>query len=128
MKIPQAVVVRPMRVDDKYLPYCKDLNRIIRRWAISGKTSRSPNFAGTTYTYSDDNVVLIYKDSDYGNDHYEIGISCEVWDDLPPDINPYFVMENGLIYVYHFQDSPDRQVLLQHIPGSWYKIIQKKYD
>lgn len=126
MNIPQAVIgIKPLRVNDEYLPYCKELNQIIRRWAMSGTASRKQSFAGTIYTYEDDNVTFVYQDSDYGNDHYQLAISCDVWNSLPPDINPGAVIENGRIYVYHFQDSPDRQVLLHHIPGSWYDSIQK---
>lgn len=106
MNIPEAVTgLRPLRVDDEYLPYCKELNQIIRRWALSGTASKRPNFAGTIYTYADDDITFVYQDSDFGNDHYMI--------------------ENSKSLVYHFQDSPDRQVLLYHTPGPWYDSIQK---
>lgn len=71
---------------------------------MSGAASKSRNFAGTIYTYTDDNVTFVYQNSDFGNDHYRLEISGDV--------------------VYHFQDSPDRQILLRHVPGSWYDSIQ----
>ena len=94
---------------------------------MHGKSYVNRNFAGTIYTSQDKRFTLTYKDSAYGNDHYMVEVSSNVWDDIPTGVNPMLIGENGWNLVFHFQDSPDRQLLLSHIPGSWFDILCSAY-
>jgi len=126
MKSPKTVsMFNTMHIADKdELDYCHFLNDIIRRLAVNmGIASVSPKFSGTNYVFKGNGLRCTYNDSDYGNDRYHLEISSDVWNDVPDDINYETVFDEGYNLVYSFQDSPDRQVLLQHIPGTWISFI-----
>lgn len=112
--------------DEEELKYCHFLNDIIRYLSIKkGESSVSPKFSGTNYVYTGNGLRCTYNDSDYGNDRYHLEISADIWNDVPDDINYETVFDEGYNLVYSFQDSPDRQVLLQHIPGTWINFLLK---
>ena len=114
------------KIDDSCKEYCDQLNHFIRMVAINkGTSSVQPNFIGDVHEFRNDQLILTYKDSAYGNDHYLVWVHASFWNDLPQGVSPSMVTESGWNFVYHLQDSPDRQVLLHHIPGSWYDRLIK---
>ena len=128
MKIPNTVVMfKSEKIKDAAeLEYCSYVNNLIRKIAMTkGKASVSPNFAGTSYIYRSEKFICTYKDSDYGNDNYHFEINKDLWNDIPTDVNPVTVCDEGFNLVYSFQDSADRQILMQHIPGTWIEVLNK---
>ena len=115
MKTPGVVATfKTMYIEDREeIEYCAYINDLIRKIStIKGKPSVSPNFYGTSYVYQEDGLRCTYKDSDYGKDHYHFEVHVSRWNDIPAD-------------VYSFQDSPDRNALMMHIPGDWVEILKK---
>ena len=124
MNTPELVLTDLVRVDGKKEEYCEKLKDIIKMWSVyKGERFIDNSFRGWINFYEDNNVKLVYKESAYGNDHYYISVRQEFWDQIPKNVNPKFVCENGWIDVFHYQDSPDRKILYTHIPGDWFVLV-----
>ncbi len=125
MKIPGLTILfmKSIAAGEEYRDYCTLINRFVYAKAVQeGVRTTSPNFSGDIYIYRDEAFKLTYKDSDYGNDHYMVEVSTNIWNDLPSGVNPDMVHGNsGYNYVYDFQDG--REVLCTHIPGTWANIL-----
>lgn len=128
MKTPGVVATfKTMYIEDREeIEYCAYINDLIRKIStIKGKPSVSPNFYGTSYVYQEDGLRCTYKDSDYGNDHYHFEVHVSRWNDIPAGVNPDIVCDEGYNLVYSFQDSPNRNALMMHIPGDWVEILKR---
>lgn len=129
MKTPGILATfKTMYIEDREeIEYCAYINDLIRKMStIKGKSSVSSNFYGTSYVYQKDGLRCIYNDSDYGNDNYHFEVHVSRWNNIPAGVNPYIVCDNeGYNLVYSFQDSPNRNVLIWHIPGDWVEILKR---
>ena len=106
--------------------YCTLINDLIRKVSTQkGRSVVSPNFYGTSYVYQNEGIRCTYKDSDYGNDHYDFEVHVSRWNDIPAGVNPNIICDEGYNLVYSFQDSPDRSALMMHVPGDWVEILKK---
>lgn len=109
-----------------FLPFCQNLNETIRTLATQrGTVAFAGHAAETTFVYEDNTIRCTYQDNAYGNDKYHLEVSNAFWSQIPVDVPRSLVLDDGWNLVYSFQDSPDRQVILQHIPGDWDKLIKR---
>ena len=129
MKVPSTVsMFHTKRIDTTdELKYCAYINDLIKKVATEkGDALKSPSFFGVSYVYHNDRVKCTYQDSDFGNDHFHFEISKYLWNDIPTGIDPATVCDEGFNLVYSFQDSPDRKILMQHIPGEWIEVLKNE--
>ncbi len=107
--------------------YCDEINKLIKKMAISYGQRVKSSIQGQTWEYRDEQFVLKYTDSDYGNDHFSVEVNRTVWDDLPNGVNSWLVNEGGnWNYVYAYKDG-SCEVLLNHIPGTWRDVLLNRY-
>ena len=119
-----VTMLNMLYIDTRYKVYCEYLNRIIRKTIREkGKFNRDRNYSKESFYYRDNNVLFRLDEYSSGTVQYFISINSDVWREIPDGINPYMIWENGWIDVYHFQDSPDREVLHLNIPGDWENLM-----
>lgn len=128
MKVPGIIAMNSLRVNDtEYEAYSDYVNGIVKRISTRyGTESRSDNPAGIRYYYADNYFKLIYLNSFYGNDNFQVHVSEDYWADIPTGINPMMVNEDGWNYVYQAISAKDRKVITFHIPGKWVEMLN--YD
>lgn len=127
MKVPGiALVFKTIDVthDYEFLEYCKAVNEIIKEKAITRGKIVPSDFYGTIYRYKTKNCIYQYNDSDYGNDLFAFMVNDRLWDDIPSGLNRALINDDGFNQVYEFQDSPDRKILMHHIPGTWVRFLR----
>lgn len=117
-----------LRVNDTdYEEYADYINEIVRYITTEyGTESRCDNPVGIRYYYSDEYFKLIYLNSYYGNDNFQVHVSEKYWSDIPAGINPMIVNEDGWNCVYQAISAVDRKVITFHVPGQWIELLD--YD
>jgi len=100
--------------------YCTWLNQEIKSRAV-GKHDLVRN---KTYVYNDSKIKCTYVASAYGNENYYLEVNPQVWNDIPPEVNPDLVQEDGWNLVYAYLNGTDRKLIRQHIPGNWKELFK----
>lgn len=125
---PGLVTIQTERIrnDPTYEDYCDNLNRLVRALSTQkGIVSDSSTAAETVYLYEDEVIRCTYLDNGFGNDRYYLEVNSEYWNKLPVEVPRALIYEDGWNLVYGYQDSPGRQVILHHIPGSWNSLLEQ---
>ena len=127
MNIPIVLGLKSLRVEGTAQESSvKAIDEIIRKTALKkGHEVPGTNRYETVYEYADDRFKMRFRgNSFYENYNYSLEVNEKVWDAIPEDINPFMINEGTIWnHVYMAQESPDRTVVINNLPGYWTDLL-----